>query len=207
MDELEPVRSVRPIVPEPSAEVVATAKATLFRAIQAEREGMTSGVVDQLSAVRSRRSKAARYQRPFAVAAALLVAASVAFGVVALQSPTKVKTVAARPLDGTSSPAKVLNQAADLVLADYRTPQSGSIRHTQFRNLTDAGHPVYDLYVRPNGTAMVGQVGAKLTATDGYLTAAQIASLPSNPTALRKRMLTLAAQLGLGYAGESPASW
>jgi len=98
----------------------------------------------------------------------------------------------------------VLDDAADLVLASADTTGDATIRHIEFRNLSDKGHPVYDVYVRPDGTAMVGRTGAPLTATSGYLTADQIAGIAGDPSGMEQRMATLAETLGLGMPGERP---
>ncbi|WFR70893.1 hypothetical protein P9209_15715 [Prescottella defluvii] len=104
----------------------------------------------------------------------------------------------------TVGAALTLEQTATLVAATTDTSETGPIRHLQFTNLTDADHPTYDTFVRPDGTALVGQVGGDLHETSGYLTSAQLADLPAAPDQLRTQMLNLSHQQGLGYSGEAP---
>ncbi len=104
----------------------------------------------------------------------------------------------------TVGAARTLEQTADLVAATTEPIGTGSIRHLQFTNLADAERPTYDTFVRPDGTALVGEVGGDLHETSGYLTSAQLASLPADPYQLRTQMLSLSQQLGLGYVDEAP---
>lgn len=138
------------------------------------------------------------------IAGASMAAAAV-IGVVVARSTTphhEVPTVSA--IGTTATPAQVLESAAKLVAYTRPSPGSGEIRHIRFRNESDPGAPVYDAYIRPDGSAMVGKAGGPLKPTQGYLSAAAITSLPSNPVRLRPALSHLATTAGYNGPGESP---
>jgi hypothetical protein len=142
--------------------------------------------------------------RRFAIGiAAASIAAAVAIGV-PLATDHSSPQHAPAVITAADTPTGVLTHAARLVAYTGAADGSGPIRHLQFRNLTDPGSPIYDEYVRPDGTALAGKSGGNLEETDGYLTSNQLAGLPSDPAQLRPALERLAAQLHLGYTDEAP---
>lgn len=135
----------------------------------------------------------ARRRSPYRrLTAALLVAAAVigvaAVGQRVLTDPEPVRTAAVR-LTADQTPAEALHTAG-ILLASAPAKGTGDVRHLRFRNYSDPGTPVYDLYVYPDGTSSLddeprGEVAA-------YLTRDQLESLPTDPTALKAAMLELA---------------
>jgi len=141
---------------------------------------------------------------PRRVRVALVAAAACAAVLAGIALQHRGSPVVTPTLDASSTPGVALRNAAFLVEKAPARDENGPIRHQRFRNLTDAGHPVYDAYVRPDGTAMVGPVAGPLEQSSGYLTSAQLASLPSDPRQLLVRMTDLAKELDLGFPGERP---
>jgi len=145
-----------------------------------------------------------RFRRRPGRVTAVISAACVAVSVLVFAASYDKMGVPEQSQVVTVGAAFTLEQTATLVAATTEPIVTGPIRHLQFANLTDAGHPTYDTFVRPDGTALVGRVGEGLHETSGYLTSAQLADLPVDPDQLRSQMLTLSHQLGLGYADEAP---
>ncbi|RVW09033.1 hypothetical protein EGT67_12795 [Prescottella agglutinans] len=145
-----------------------------------------------------------RFRRRPGRVTAVISAACVAVSVLVFAASYDKMGVPEQSQVVTVGAAFTLEQTATLVAATTEPIATGPIRHLQFANLTDAGHPTYDTFVRPDGTALVGRVGEGLHETSGYLTSAQLADLPVDPDQLRSQMLTLSHQLGLGYADEAP---
>lgn len=145
-----------------------------------------------------------RWRRLTAFAAAASVAAAAAIAVplvVGNQAPPPTSPAQVSAMD---APGVALDHAAQLVAYTDASVGSGPIRHIRFRNLTDAGHPVYDRYIRPDGTALVGERGGALESTGGYLTSDELASLPTDPEQLRPVLQSLAARYDLALPGEAP---
>ncbi|WP_458690965.1 hypothetical protein [Nocardia tengchongensis] len=103
-----------------------------------------------------------------------------------------------------AGPQIVLERSATSMAGSSALIGNGSIRHLRFTNLADEGFPSYDIFVRPDGTALVGKVGEDLHETSGYLTHEQLTGLSPDPDQLRTQMLNLSQQLRLGYPGEAP---
>lgn len=202
MGDFAEIRGRRPEPQPPREEVIARAKENLMRAIEEEkttRPGATE-MPEATSAVVDLDQRRRRTHRVMAgVGAACVAVAAVAFvaGHDDPSTPGHTQIVA-------SGPQIVLRNAATSVATGIYPTGTGPTRHLRFTNLTDAGHPTYDAYVRPDGTALVGTAGSDLHETSGYLTSAQLSSLPSDPYRLRTEMLSLSEQLGLGYPGENP---
>lgn len=147
-------------------------------------------------------------RRATAALAAAAVAAAVGIGLVvtadrdAGPDRTTPPVAGDRVIATTASPTRVLETAAFLV-AGRPVPGEGDVRHLRFRNYTDEGHPVYEVFINADGTARVGGQGGPFENTDGYLTSAQIRALPTDPASLRPAMESLAGQTGLGSPGEA----
>lgn len=204
MNVFDRFRALRPSTPPPTSDVVQRSREQLMQTIIESTTTAQAGHPGEAPAAPTRRRARAGRRRPVLAIGlgAGAAAALAAFAFFALVLAGGGGGLA--PLPAQASAQTVLHDAGRLTAATAAAPGSKPIRHLRFRNLTDAGAPVYDLYVRPDGSALVGRVGEPLTATDGYLTQAQIASLPDRPDALRQRMLTLSGQLGLGQPGERP---
>ncbi|GAB2768298.1 hypothetical protein GCM10027020_21540 [Nocardioides salsibiostraticola] len=197
MQDFDEFRSGRPLPQPPSDEVITRAKEKMMNAIELETR-TTQTPRNEPAITRDQRHRfRARWVKVAATVAA--AAAVTAVAVTSGQPDQPDQNPAVIQADG---PAVVFRLAAEHIESSGPATGSGTIRYQQFRNLTDPGTPTYDVYIRPNGTAMVGEPGAQLEASDGYLTAAQLASLPAEPTALKARMLVLSR--GLGSPGERP---
>ncbi|MDH6678088.1 hypothetical protein M2284_002291 [Rhodococcus sp. LBL1] len=201
MSDFTEIRRRRPEPQPPRDEVVLRARRNLMHTIEndestqpyaSEDPGPPTPVVSH-GWLRRQPGRVTAVISAACVAVAALVLA-VGYGGMGVPEQSQVVTVGA---------ARTLEQSATLVGATTES-ETGPIRHLQFTNLTDADHPTYDTFVRPDGTALVGQVGGDLHETSGYLTSAQLAELPAAPDQLRTQMLTLSHQQGLGYSGEAP---
>jgi hypothetical protein len=202
MRDFTEIRGRRPEPQPPRDEVVLRARENLMRTIETETSTQPSAVEatdSRAPVVRldQRRRRIWRVVAGVGAAACVAVAASIfVVGDDGLGGPEHAQVLAA-------GPQFTLQQAA-LVAETSDSVGTGPIRHMRFVNLSDEGHPTYDRYVRPDGTALVGKAGGDLQETSGYLTSAQLAELPTDPYQLRTRMLSLSSELGLGYPGEAP---
>ncbi|MGE5612765.1 MAG: hypothetical protein ACM3UO_00625 [Bacillota bacterium] len=190
-DEFAQVRAQRPDPLPPTDEVVRRAKERLMQSITEEQ--ITDTVVTDVPRPDWRR----RVRISLAAASVAAVAAvgvTVAVGGHGSGTSTQISA--------TATPQQALETAARLVA--YTVPTPGTIRHIRFRNETDPGNPTYDRYIRPDGSAMVGTAGGRLEASGGYLPSAELAALPSDPTALRAAMMPLAAKHGYATPGQAP---
>ncbi|WP_227996869.1 hypothetical protein [Nocardia australiensis] len=202
MGDFAEIRGRRPESQPPRDEVVLRARANLMRTIESDTSTQppasdTTGSPTTVAALDTRRRRVLRVMA--GVGAACVAAAAIAFGVGhdGLGGPEQTQVLA-------SGPQFTLRHTATLVEAAAHPVGAGPIRHLRFTNLTDEGHPTYDTFVRPDGTALVGPADGVLKETSGYLTAAQLAGLPADPYQLRTQMLSLSHQLGLGYPDEAP---
>lgn len=202
MGDFTEIRGRRPEPQPPRDEVVLRARKSLMRTIENEASttppaALAPGSRDTVVRLDDRRRRVRRVIAGVGAAACVAVAASAfVVGPDGLGTPEQTQVVAA-------GPQFTLQQAA--VVAELSVPVgTGPFRHLRFTNLTDVDHPTYEAYVRPDGTALVGKAGGDLHETSGYLTRAQLASLPTDPYQLRTRMLSLSSELGLGYPGEAP---
>ena len=202
MRDFTEIRGRRPEPQPPRDEVVLRARESLMRTIETETAPQPPAVeaTDSRAAVvrlDQRRRRMWRVVAGVGAAACVAVAASIfVVGDDGLGESGQVQVIEA-------GPQFTLRQAA-LVAEKSELVGAGPIRHMRFVNLTDVGQPTYDAYVRPDGTALVGESGGDLQETSGYLTSAQLAELPADPYQLRTRMLSLSSELGLGYPGEAP---
>lgn len=187
MDVIERIRALRRSVPAPTNDVVERSRVRLLAVIAEENTAPASPEGRQ-------RRERSRARRIVLVGAAATVATAVVFAL----DPSGGRIT---ELDDASAAATELRRVA-VVATHGEASEPLPIRHIRFRNLTDTGAPVYDVYIRPDGTAMVGRVGAALGPTDGFLESPEIASLNSSPEHLRQQMLQLAARHGFGTPGE-----
>lgn len=201
MGDFPEIRSQRPEPQPPRDEVILRARANLMRTMEIDESTQPSASAATGSPTTG--ITLGRFlRRPGRVTAAVS-AACVAISVLVFTAGYDHMRVPEQSQVVTVGAAHTLEQSAALVAATQPI-EVGPIRHLQFTNLTDADHPTYDTFVRPDGTAFVGKVGGDLHETSGYLTSAQLAGLPADPYELRTHMLSLSHQLGLGYIDEAP---
>ncbi len=202
MGDFTEIRSRRPEPQPPHAEVILRARRNLMRAMETE-ESTQQSVSEAAGSSKSVVTVGRFRRRPGRVTAGVS-AACVAVSVLVFAVGYDEMGVPEHSQVVTVGAARTLEQTADLVAATTDPIETGPIRHLQFTNLTDAGHPTYDTFVRPDGTALVGKVGGDLHETSGYLTTAQLDGLAVGTDGLRTQMLSLSQQLGLGYIDEAP---
>jgi hypothetical protein len=197
MGDFAEISGQRPEPQPPRDEVIRRAREKLMRTIEQEQN---TTIRDQQARVPDLATTRRRRQVIRVVAGIGAAAAIAALAVVVNQDgpvkPDQQSVVA-------SGPVGVLQHAATVVVA-LDPAGHGTIRHLRFTNLTDAGHPTYDAYVRPNGSALVGIANGVLEATDGYLTSAQLADLPADPPALLEKLMTMSHHLGYESPDERP---
>lgn len=202
MGDFTEIRRRRPEPEPPRDEVILRARRNLMRTM--ETDGSTPSSVSEATGPRNKIVRLGGFRRRPGWVTAVVSAACVAVSVLVFAARYDDMRVPEQSQVVTVGAAFTLEQTAALVEARTDPIETGPIRHLQFAKLTDADRPTYDTYVRPDGTALVGEVGEDLHETSGYLTSAQLADLPGDPDRLRTQMLSLSQQLGLGYAGEAP---
>ncbi|MGO4202209.1 hypothetical protein AB4Z09_10710 [Rhodococcus sp. TAF43] len=202
MGDFTEIRSRRPEPQPPGDEVILRARRNLMRTIEIEKSTQRSA--SEATGSSTTVVTLGRFRRRPGRVTAVVSAACVAVSVFVFAAGYDHMGVPEQSQVVTVGAARTLEQTADLVAAMTEPIETGPIRHLQFTNLTDADHPTYDTFVRPDGTALVGKVGGDLHETSGYLTSAQLAGLPADPYQLRTQMLSLSQQLGLGYVDEAP---
>lgn len=198
MGDFTEIRSRRPEPQPPRDEVVLRARRDLMRTLSTQRS------VSEATASPTTVVPLSRFRRRPGRVTAVVSAACIAISAMVLVVGYDRMSVPEQSQVVAVAAAHTLQQTADLVAATPEPIGTGPIRHLRFTNLTDAGNPAYDTFVRPDGTALVGKVGGNLHETSGYLTNVQLAGLPADPDQLRTQMLSLSQQLGLGYDGEAP---
>lgn len=192
-NDFDDVRALRPSPPPPTESAIHRSRKELMSAIDSEARSTTARQRSRPAAPR------VRFLRPLAAVGS---AAAVFLGLFALGD----RAGGPAWLDAEASAATVFAGAVDRASVTPASTPTGQIRHLRFRNLTDPGHPVYDVYIRPDGTAMVGPANRPeaLEPTDGFVTAGEIDSLPTDSAAMRRRLLAMAEQLGYDPPGERP---
>ncbi|GAB2655795.1 hypothetical protein ABI214_08180 [Prescottella soli] len=202
MGDFTEIRSRRPEPQPPRDEVILQARQNLMRTIEID-ESTQSSAFEATGSPTTVAKPGWLRRRPGRVTAAVS-AACVAVSVLVFAAGYDHMGVPDQSQVVIVGAARTLEQSAALVAATTEPIEAGPVRHLQFTNLTDADHPTYDTFVRPDGTALVGKIGGDLHETSGYLTSAQLAGLPADPYQLRTQMLSLSRQLGLGYTDEAP---
>ncbi len=219
-DPFAEVRDLRPQPAPPSVQVVRQARADLDRVIEAERiEAERRSMIDAPVQARPHRHGAwstmsgrARFVMAAAVVAVLaggLVAVRLDGWSLTHRQPTEAAGEAVTELLPTSGTASTVLLAAARISGPTARSATGSattsatIRHIRFQNFTDPGAPTYDQYIYPDGHALVGEPGGRLSPTDGFIRSAELSALPTDPAALRTALLDLGRRDGLAMPDDS----